>query len=172
MAFGEQFVHILYQCYEIRKADGVSLLPQPKHPCGFYLSNTHIAQTSWLPLHQGNQSYPESSARALLNPLWHDVFLWLSCDWAVTGGCSQCHWPGCTGSYRWTLLLDTRFVMEHFQEYFQEYFQEHEQMKHCGFTVNVGSWGNETKIQWVSVLPILYVTAVWLLNSSALHSRA
>lgn len=45
-AFGEQFVHILYQCYEICKADGLSLLLQFQHPCGPYLSKTRIAQTS------------------------------------------------------------------------------------------------------------------------------
>jgi len=28
------------------------------------------------------------------------------------------------------------------------------QMKHCGFIVNLGSWANETKVQWVSVLPL------------------
>lgn len=45
-AFGELFVHILYQPYEMCEADGVSLLPQLKHPCGSHLSNAHIAQTS------------------------------------------------------------------------------------------------------------------------------
>lgn len=44
--FGEQFVHIPYQCYEICKADGLSLLLQFQHPCGPYLSKTLIAQTS------------------------------------------------------------------------------------------------------------------------------